>query len=819
LPNLAQHAVEIDGVITKAEEFVLIPTEEGVLIDGGRKLEVLRGPLAISLLPILIPLLDGTRTFSDLLALTPNIPRAHTQELVGRMIRWGILKIGNGPLPPPEMRNTLSYLTRYDARIDINAARNLLMNKHIIAVCDKNYSTTAGDLLEALHCNGFRHLEMIEPPDFTPTSIRDDAFAISIVEGDPSSVVTREFYEALNAASISWLRTTINIACGIGEIGPLFYPDSALCLKCLTREQRSSIPGVDLHSRGGLAVWSAILASEITAELLNVSKRGPRSFYRYSGDFRRREVKTWPAASTCTCSIGEVSTVSSRALPGALGGSDRNMLPFHFEEMLVARSDEDESVDHDWLEPRAAKRLTLNSAQIPLPRVEVPLQQQVVDVLISEPRVSGSQLDLAKIATLLALSVGFREKSGNTPRRWAPSGGNLGSVEAYLVANCVPGLRTGVYLYKAEQHALAQLNQRDVDHVQAALGAMRPNAPCQALLVFASSYKRIARKYGPFAYKLLHLDAGAASSQLLLVSTALGLSAECAEEWSEGLMEQALALRPPHEVCTQVFRLALQPRASSGSLDRARFSRSLARSSDGALDVGSYAELPSHRLIDELIRSKRTVSDRLPIAIRTAKRLRMIRLLRRISGASRCEETLGHAFNRRTSVRHFSDRALCKSDIVQILQVSLANDVLVKSHLAVTVLIQRSIDCEPGVYRFNNRKLSLSLQRDALSRDQFGQIFLQEGYEDTPLTVWISGDVRKAAHDREGGYESLLVRAGVLGHRLWMASLGLGLCGVLLAGIRSDVAKRSDYFTEMEHASLLAFLCGYAETEGGGSSI
>ncbi|MFE2355009.1 hypothetical protein [Streptomyces parvulus] len=75
-----------------------------------------------------------------------------------------------------------------------------------------------------------------------------------------------------------------------------------------------------------------------------------------------------------------------------------------------------------------------------------------------------------------------------------------------------------------------------------------------AVMVFAAAHGRLARKYEEFAYRLAHLDAGCAATQLSAVSTARGLTVRFATRWSEAFAD-LLDLSPDVQYVTAVAGL------------------------------------------------------------------------------------------------------------------------------------------------------------------------------------------------------------------------------------------------------------------------
>jgi SagB-type dehydrogenase family enzyme len=103
--------------------------------------------------------------------------------------------------------------------------------------------------------------------------------------------------------------------------------------------------------------------------------------------------------------------------------------------------------------------------------------------------------------------------------RTVPSAGALYPLELDVV------IASGVFRYRPEGHSLAQRSRDDLREAvsQAAYRqAWLADAPC--VLSFAAVMQRTARKYAARASRFIHLEAGHAAQNALLVATAIGLA-------------------------------------------------------------------------------------------------------------------------------------------------------------------------------------------------------------------------------------------------------------------------------------------------------
>ncbi len=178
-------------------------------------------------------------------------------------------------------------------------------------------------------------------------------------------------------------------------------------------------------------------------------------------------------------------------------------------------------------------------------------------------------LTLERLAALLMLAGGLDRNArypGRKLRRWAPTGGNLGSVELYVAAPAVTGLAPGVYFYQAHEHILVRITPvMDAGQVAAFIECAAPGGePAEALIVFAAAHHRVAQKYAAFAYRVVQLDGGVALAQMQAAGTGIGLQIAVAHHWHEDILLDRLDLVPFSEIVTGVARVKGAVRAFGG---------------------------------------------------------------------------------------------------------------------------------------------------------------------------------------------------------------------------------------------------------------
>ncbi len=95
-------------------------------------------------------------------------------------------------------------------------------------------------------------------------------------------------------------------------------------------------------------------------------------------------------------------------------------------------------------------------------------------------------------------------------RRWAPTGGNLGSPQAYFTTRDVPDVPDGRWMYRGDAYAACRLGDAD------------DGDPGVELVVVSEMY-RVWKKYNTFSYRIVALDAGVAMAHVAIAATGLGL--------------------------------------------------------------------------------------------------------------------------------------------------------------------------------------------------------------------------------------------------------------------------------------------------------
>lgn len=192
-----------------------------------------------------------------------------------------------------------------------------------------------------------------------------------------------------------------------------------------------------------------------------------------------------------------------------------------------------ESLDH------VSERCFLEKIILPSPNIDFLSSIDFLTILKNRKTcrsfVDGEDMTLDALSNLLHVSFGDFHSSANDyemhgykkigMRKTSPSGGGLHPTEAYLIVNKVTGLKSGVYYYSPEEHALLFLSsENDYGYLKEILCGQYfyENTPFGIFLT--SQFDKLWNKYPHSrAYRVALMDVGHVSQTFQLVATAMGM--------------------------------------------------------------------------------------------------------------------------------------------------------------------------------------------------------------------------------------------------------------------------------------------------------
>ena len=156
---------------------------------------------------------------------------------------------------------------------------------------------------------------------------------------------------------------------------------------------------------------------------------------------------------------------------------------------------------------------------------------------------------LETVAETLALTFGIQgwvdvPGLGRAAMKTSPSGGSLHPIEAYVLAQRVNGLKSGIYHYNAQRHELEWLGKGIARRtLERNLGSQWWFANGAFLVLMTAVFGRTQWKYDfPRAYRAILLEAGHLCQTFCLTATWLGLAPFCTMAQTDTRWEKWLGI-------------------------------------------------------------------------------------------------------------------------------------------------------------------------------------------------------------------------------------------------------------------------------------
>jgi len=536
------------------------PDEDGWIVDGARKSQVLGGAFAREHMGPLLEACDGTRTLDEIGEVTGIGPQA-AFEAVSLLWTGGIVEEGDAePAPGDPAPELARFLSRLGDSTGVNdswqdAARRLAAAR--VAVVGDN--ELAGEMVAAL--------EPTLPDVRLDGAPRQGDTLVVLIETQGSTGRREEVARRCREAGIPLLR--VRAEQEAVTVGP--YVDEAFspCLACASADEPELGPRPEAARRDiviGLAARAvaALIARATVTHLPGDARRTDLATFTYSD----RPVVSRPGCPVCSVAgqgqapvpvapsapVGARYEQSVAIPPAAFVDSKGHQQHYKPSNLRLQRE------FRDW---PVCPRTPLPPAD--LERLDQPWP--VVHPLTddgSEPDVVARPT-LDELATILALSVGVREPLGAEPtgreqadtaqtplsaklRRWTAAGGNIGSVTAYVI---VPErgkndgeLAPGAYVYIERDHALALIGPAPGE--QTGTQGVVPDG-VGARIVLTGNVDKVARKYFSFALRIAVQDCGCSFEVIRLVADALGVPLRARARWDEQQIARELGTDPVRE--------------------------------------------------------------------------------------------------------------------------------------------------------------------------------------------------------------------------------------------------------------------------------
>ena len=185
---------------------------------------------------------------------------------------------------------------------------------------------------------------------------------------------------------------------------------------------------------------------------------------------------------------------------------------------------------------------------------------------------SEELVELKDLAATLQLTFGIQSWAdvpglGKAAMKTSPSGGSLHPIEAYVIAQRVRGLRSGVYHYNAEKHELDRIGGGVTRaELQKLLGHQHWFANTAFVVMMTAVFGRTQWKYDfPRVYRAVLLEAGHLCQTFCLTATWLGLAPFCTIALSDTKWEKILRIDGINESVIYAAGAGMKPQDDSGA--------------------------------------------------------------------------------------------------------------------------------------------------------------------------------------------------------------------------------------------------------------
>lgn len=812
-------------------EVVIVPVENGCLIDGSLSVRVLKADNGYPNLPEVLALLDGSRTMEELRA-QPGIASDFVDSLVTQLSDWGLLEEAAHSAEHQGIPNqeTLSFFRRFrDPAQNSKEQFEKLRASSVLIFARQSISDQVQSLKSLLENTGVGQVNF-HPAESADLWLSSAGESTSLVVSLSLTGEDHQWFSSLDQWSHekdrSWFRLVVDPQANYADVGPLFEGKNTACYQCF-HAVHGKTPAETNASSYDQLFWISIAATEITFRLAQiVPVPGP-------GSFRRYDLQHWgstflfntrvPGCSQCRpCNLATTdgSTLTAREQTDTSLVFEDYVAPKSLDYLrgLFYGSDAYvRSFAHEGKELPSCRALALT-------RLLPPFDRTVLDVMNQDEAISSrSSLSVKELSTLLLLSAGLREPANTGPqvRRWAPTAGNFGSVELFVVVRNIDGLLPGFYFYQSNEHALKFFERRreslSVDEFMRralGLGAGDIKDLPAALISLTGAFGRVATKYGAFGYKLINLDAGAAISQLCLAAAGLNINLRVVPYWADDVIEKQFNLRTVVEQSTALVAVSAK---ATGSIP----SRSSIPSGRSRRPVKDFSGVTAAKLIEILYEDGRSRENEIssclvPADKDTINPSDQVKPALSFPPPLREGISLKEAFANRRSVRYFAPRHISLEQLGTIL--SLASDFEIKNFprseceaedLSFIVCALQVDQIAQGAYVYDRQRHSLNLLSEIRPGPEYAKIFVQHELAAAPLFIWITGNLAQAcAANGAFGHRRLLMRAGAAAHALSMAAAGLGLAGTIVAGL-IPAGGQALGIDGSRRASLVGFVGGY----------
>lgn len=406
---------------------------------------------------------------------------------------------------------------------------------------------------------------------------------------------------------------------------------------------------------------------------------------------------------------------------------------------------------------------------------------------------ANEPLDLPTLSRILHFTNGV---TGPPMLRAAPSAGALYAGEIYLLAERIEGLEPGVYYYLPPAHALVPIRKgRWVETVREALERPGEVGKAPAILLLTNVFARYGRRYANRGYRYALIDTGHIGENLRLTARSAGLIESAPLRFHDGRLNQLLGIDGRGEAVCAVHALG-----RPGEAARAPAVRTFREAENAPADWGATEQYHARSSLVEAEHRAPARPSPLASVVRVAGEATL-----------QPEMSVEQCVRNRRSAHRFEDRLIKRNALEWILDAALGHPALARaSELELRLAVHRVADVDRGLYRYEQHGGPLRLLQKRDLRDPLVRTCLgQSKAGSCAAAFFLVGHLRLASETRGSrAYRDLLIEAGAIGQRIYLAAEAIGLAARNLAAFRDDALNHLLELDGREHAVLHLTLVG-----------
>lgn len=391
-------------------------------------------------------------------------------------------------------------------------------------------------------------------------------------------------------------------------------------------------------------------------------------------------------------------------------------------------------------------------------------------------------------------------------RRFAPTGGNLRSPEAFVVVREIAGIAPGVYRYHAGRHAMEKLDV-PLEPVMRVLEPIRGRR-AQAYLATVGDLAKVRAKYGLYALSIVGYDSGIAAQYVRIACRALDVAVKDIPFVDGGMMLSLLGLPQLGTEFAFIEALALGAAAAPADARNPEYFVSCIN------ELGSFkpASPPAREPFDGAVERPESLPVPSGAWLNTA------------GGVA----ALSRLFAQRRSVRSFGRRLVARSTFLSLCanaRASLSQRVEAvfgtpAPPTNLYLIVGDGVEeISPGVYRTvgQDGDVSLRLECSLDGRHEVERFVNQRDIGRAPVIAVPMIEIGDVV-DRFGarGFVLSLAIGGAVVAQTWLDAMRQGLVGVSYGGLIESELRAAAVSLRRQDLALLAFAFGHARDDGDG---